>query len=204
MPIPPVESLLDYEQGLWRLGFKYIAGIDEAGRGPLAGPVVSACVIFPPDCLIEGVYDSKALTPSQRMELYWKIIDRCICYSIFEVDNQTIDRVNILEATKLSMIGALEGLKTNPDFVIIDAVNLPIQYLSRSIIQGDKKSFTIAAASILAKVYRDNLMNKLHEEFPSYHWNKNKGYGTIEHRKAILKHGFSPYHRKSFTVRLPA
>lgn len=201
MPIPPVESMLEHEKSLWKQGFKYIAGIDEAGRGPLAGPVVSACVLFPSNCLIEGVYDSKELTSSQRHHLYEKIIDKCICYSIYEIDNQTIDKINILEATKLSMIKALESMETTPDFVMIDAVNLPIQYPSKAIIKGDKKSFTIAAASILAKVYRDNLMNRLHEEFPLYQWNKNKGYGTIEHRKAIFKYGFSLYHRKSFTVR---
>ncbi len=201
MKIPPVISILEYEKDLWQQGFQHIAGIDEAGRGPLAGPVVSGCVIFRPYVALEGVYDSKALTPQKRSELYEIILNNCAGYGLGIVDNETIDQINILEATKLSMLKAVQSLKINPDFILIDAVSIKSNIPYKSIIKGDQKSFTIAAASIIAKVYRDRLMDNLHEEYPHYLWNKNKGYGTEEHRKAIHEHGLSPYHRKSFTVK---
>ncbi len=200
MPIPKAEDLLNYEKKLWNLGYRFIAGIDEAGRGPLAGPVVSACVIFEPSFIIEGVYDSKSLSSRQREILYQKIISDCVCYSIGIVDNETIDRINILEAAKLSMKMAVEKLSRKPEYILVDAVKLNLPIPVEPIIKGDQKSHTIAAASIIAKVYRDDLMRKLHNEYPIYKWNENKGYPTKAHREAIKSHGFSPYHRKTFKV----
>ncbi len=201
MPVPPVQSIIDTEKDLWRNGYRNIAGMDEAGRGPLAGPVVSACVIFNPYKVVEGVYDSKALTASRRSFLYRLIIENCSCYGVGIIDNETIDRINILEATKLSMHEAVRGLSIKPDYVLIDAVPLQLDIPVKTIIKGDQKSFSIAAASIIAKVSRDSIMDRLHEEYPVYGWDKNKGYGTADHREAIRKFGFSPYHRKTFTVK---
>ncbi len=200
MPVPHVKDLLDFENEIWSQGFDHVAGIDEAGRGPLAGPVVSACVIFNPSDYIEGVYDSKALPAKTREILYQKIVEKAVCYGIGIVDNNTIDCINIFEATKISMQKALECLSISPDYIMVDAVKLKTARPCLSIIKGDQKSFTIAAASILAKVYRDNLMKLLHNEYPVYGWHNNKGYPTKSHRQAIKKFGFSPYHRRTFTV----
>jgi ribonuclease HII len=200
MAIPAVEEILTFERSLWEKGFRCVAGIDEAGRGPLAGPVVSACVAFEPFCIIEGVYDSKALTASKRERLYSQILDKAVCYAIGVVDHQTIDRINIFQASRLSMKKAFEALSQKPDFVLIDAVRLDLPVPSQSIIKGDQKSFSIAAASIVAKVYRDRLMEGLHQEYPDYGWNQNKGYPTKAHREAIHKYGYSPYHRRTFHV----
>lgn len=200
MKRPSVNELLSFETKLWNEGYSHIAGIDEAGRGPLAGPVVSACVIFRPSDIIEGVYDSKALTESQREKFYDMIVEKAVAYGVGLVDNQTIDRVNIFEATKLSMLHAVEKTSPKPDYVLIDAVRLDLAVPSLAIIKGDQKSFSIAAASIIAKVTRDRLMKKLHEEFPVYGWEQNKGYPTREHREAIKVNGYSPYHRRSFNV----
>jgi len=201
MIIPPVRSIIDAEKDLWQRGYSNIAGIDEAGRGPLAGPVVSACVIFNPNVLIEGVYDSKALTSQKRNYLYKIITEKCLCFGIGIIDNKVIDRVNILEATKLAMQKAFNGLSERPDYVLIDAINLQFDIPVKSIIKGDQKSFCIAAASIIAKVTRDNIMDRLHEEYPVYGWNKNRGYCTSGHREAILKYGLSPYHRITFKIK---
>ncbi|MGA2142063.1 MAG: ribonuclease HII [Brevinematales bacterium] len=198
MKVPPVRFIIDTEKDLWQSGYRNIAGMDEAGRGPLAGPVVSACVVFDPFVLIEGVFDSKSLLPSKRKDLYKIIVEKCRCFGIGIIDNITIDRVNILEATKLSMHEALQRLSIRPDYVLIDAVRLQLDTPVKPIIKGDCKSFTIAAASIIAKVSRDSIMERLHEEYPMYGWDRNKGYGTEEHRKAIEKYGPSKYHRRSF------
>lgn len=200
MKRPSVDELLSYEKKLWNEGYTLVAGIDEAGRGPLAGPVVSACVIFRPTETIEGVYDSKALSESQREKLYDRIVEKAVAYGIGMTDNQTIDRINIYQATKLSMLHAVDKMPVKPDTVLIDAVRLELAVPVQAIIKGDQKSFTIAAASILAKVTRDRLMKKLHEEYPVYGWEKNKGYPTREHRDAIRANGFSPYHRRTFNA----
>ena len=201
MPIPGAGELLAYERSIWEKGYTLIAGIDEAGRGPLAGPVVSACVVFPPSFFLEGVYDSKAV-PADKMEtLYGKIISSCVCWAVGMADHQEIDQINIYQAAKLSMMRALEGLSVRPDYVLVDAMKLDASSPVESIIKGDQKSFTIAAASIIAKVTRDRLMRKLHEEYPQYGWDRNKGYPTEEHREAVKKHGFSPYHRRTFSVK---
>lgn len=189
--------MLDYEN---KYKGKRIAGIDEAGRGPLAGPVVCACVIMPldEDKLIDGINDSKKLTEKKREELYDKIIERAIGYSIVEVDERTIDRINILNATKLGMKRALDGLKVKPDIVLIDAVKIDTDLPQDNIIKGDAKSYNIASASILAKVYRDRLMKKLSVKYPQYNFAKHKGYGTKEHIENLKKYGKCELHRETF------
>lgn len=189
--------MLDYEN---KYKGKRIAGIDEAGRGPLAGPVVCACVIMPldEDKLIDGINDSKKLAEKKREELYDKIIERAIAYSIVEVDERTIDRINILNATKLGMKRALDGLKVKPDIVLIDAVKLDTDLPQDNIIKGDAKSYNIASASILAKVYRDRLMKKLSVKYPQYNFAKHKGYGTKEHIENLKKYGKCELHRETF------
>ena len=189
--------MLDYEN---KYKGKLIAGIDEAGRGPLAGPVVCACVIMPleEDKLIDGINDSKKLTEKKREELYDKIIERAIAYSIVEVDERTIDRINILNATKLGMKRSLDGLKVKPDIVLIDAVKLDTDLPQDNIIKGDAKSYNIASASILAKVYRDRLMKKLSVKYPQYNFAKHKGYGTKEHIENLKKYGKCELHRETF------
>lgn len=189
--------MLDYEN---KYKGKLIAGIDEAGRGPLAGPVVCACVIMPldEDKLIDGINDSKKLTEKKREELYDKIIERAIAYSIVEVDERTIDRINILNATKHGMKRALDGLKVKPDIVLIDAVKLDTDLPQDNIIKGDAKSYNIASASILAKVYRDRLMKELSEKYPQYNFAKHKGYGTKEHIENLKKYGKCELHRETF------
>jgi len=178
---------------------KYLAGVDEAGRGPLAGPVVAAAVIFRKSTIIKGVNDSKLLTEKQREALYDKIISSAIAYSVSIVEPVVIDEVNILNATLRAMKQAVDDLKIKPDLVLVDGnrkfqSDIPVI----TIIKGDSKSFSIAAASILAKVTRDRLMKNLAVQFPVYLWGQNKGYPTKQHREIIKKVGPSPLHRKSF------
>ena len=182
---------------------KYLAGVDEAGRGPLAGPVVAAAVIFHKDTRIKGVNDSKQLTEMQREKLYKKIIKRALSYSVSVVEAFVIDDINILNATMLAMKQSVDNLSIKPDLILVDGnrkfqSEIPVV----SIIKGDTKSFSIAAASILAKVTRDRLMKNLAQDYPQYLWEKNKGYATREHREIILKHGPSPVHRNSFLKKL--
>ncbi len=191
--------LLNYEE-------KYqdkllIAGIDEAGRGPLAGPVVCACVIMPyeKDKRILGVNDSKKLTPKKRAMLYQQIVETAISYCIVEISEREIDEINILNATKKGMKKALEGLEINPEIVLIDAVHLDgISILQDSVVHGDAVSYNIACASILAKVYRDKLMEEYAKKYPDYFFEKHKGYGTKVHIDALKKYGACPLHRASF------
>lgn len=189
--------MLDYEK---RFKGKLLAGIDEAGRGPLAGPVVCACVIMPleKDKIIEGINDSKKLSAKKRELLFEQIIERAICYKIVEIDEKTIDSINILNATKLGMKMALEGLSVKPERVLIDAVKIDTDILQENIIKGDALSYNIASASILAKVYRDSLMNKLDDVYPVYGFKKHKGYGTKAHIEALKTYGECPIHRQSF------
>ncbi len=189
--------MLDYEK---KYQGKIIAGIDEAGRGPLAGPVVCACVIMPLEehLIIEGVNDSKKLTAKKREELFDKIIERAVCFNIIEIEHEEIDRINILNATKLGMKLALEGMRIKPDIVLIDAVKIDSQILQENIIKGDTLSYNIASASILAKVYRDRLMQKYDKQYPKYGFSRNKGYGTKEHIKALREHGAIEIHRRTF------
>ena len=175
-----------------------IAGIDEAGRGPLAGPLVCACVIMPKTDLIDGIDDSKKLSPKKREELFDKIVQNAIAYSINSIDEKTIDEINILNATKLGMKKALESLKVKPEIVLTDAVRIETEISQQNIIHGDGLSYNIAAASILAKVYRDRLMQKLSLSYPQYLFAQHKGYGTKQHIENLKKFGPCPHHRKTF------
>ena len=200
---------LEYEKEYLKSGYKYICGIDEVGRGCLFGPVIAAAVIMPlslsfnnneneNENIIEGIEDSKKLSPKIRKELSKKIIEKSIDYSIYSVSEKIIDEINILNATKLAMIKAVENLKINPDILFIDALELDIYIKQISIIKGDSKSYSIGCASILAKVSRDEMMNNLPEEYQKYKISKNKGYGTKEHLEAIKKYGPSDKHRFTF------
>ena len=190
--------MFDYENKYLNAGCKFIAGIDEAGRGPLAGPVVVASVIMPMDNIIDGINDSKKLTEKKRNELFEKIKQTAICYHIEVVDEKVVDEINILNATKLGMKNCIEKLESRPDVVLIDAVKIDSDVQTVSIIKGDAKSYSIAAASILAKVYRDNMMLQYDKEYPIYNFAKHKGYGTKMHIDAIKQYGICPIHRKSF------
>ena len=177
-----------------------IAGVDEAGRGPVAGPVVAAAVIVDQANLIEGIKDSKKLSKNKREDLYAKITENYL-WSIGVVGPREIDEINILEATKKSCVLAVEGLITEPAVVIVDGNMKFNDHRFVSYIKGDDKSISIAAASIIAKVTRDRMMDLLHTEFPNYNWAKNSGYGTGDHISAIEKHGLCIHHRLSFKVR---
>ncbi|MEI3597103.1 MULTISPECIES: ribonuclease HII [unclassified Oceanobacillus] len=180
-------------------GRKLVAGVDEAGRGPLAGPVVAASVILPQDFKLLGLNDSKQLSEKDRDYFYAIIKEQAISYHIAVISNETIDQMNILEATKLAMYEAVRGLEKQPNHVLIDAVQLPeLKMSSEAIIKGDARSVSIAAASVLAKVTRDRLMKEIHNEFPMYDFNSNMGYGTKKHLEGLQSYGISPYHRKSF------
>ncbi len=191
---------LFYERQLLCGGFKYICGVDEVGRGPLAGPVVCAAVVMPVDELIEGVDDSKKLSPKRRKQLAAQIAERAVACNVCRVEPEVIDEINILQATRLCMKNAVEGLKVKPDFVLTDGnMTLDIAIPQKSIIKGDSLSYTIGAASIVAKVFRDELMEKYAALYPGYAFADNKGYGTAVHIKAITELGLCPIHRRSFT-----
>ena len=194
--------MLFYEKKLWSSGINNIAGIDEAGRGPLAGPVVAASVILPVDYYNSEIKDSKKLTPKKRDKLFEVITRDAVSYGIGIVDNYEIDRINILEATMKAMQISINNLNVIPDYILVDGnhfFNCEINY--KLIIKGDSKSLSIAAASILAKVTRDRLMNDYTINYPEYNFSKHKGYGTKEHIHLIKKFGKSPIHRKSFLVK---
>jgi ribonuclease HII len=201
--IARLEKMSIYEKNARSKGYKMIAGMDEAGRGPLAGPVAAACVILPEDCLIEGINDSKKLSASQREKLYDVIYDKAISVGVGIVGEKIIDEINILNATKLAMKQAVSKLSVKPDLILIDAVSLDeLDIEQRSIIKGDALSISIAAASIIAKVSRDRIMNEYDTAYPEYGFSKHKGYGTEEHINAIKKYGICPIHRLSFTTKL--
>ncbi len=196
------EEKLQYERALLAQGYTYIAGVDEVGRGPLAGPVVCASVIMPldEDKLIVGVDDSKKLSAKKREELAEKIKQTAICYKIVEVSEKDIDELNILQATRLGMKRALEDLEIPPQTVLTDGnMTLDIAFPQRSVVHGDALSYLIGSASIIAKVYRDALMDEYAKLYPHYAFEKNKGYGTAEHIQAIKEHGLCPIHRRTFT-----
>jgi len=181
------------------MGFQHIAGIDEAGRGPLAGPVVAAAVILPADYRNGEINDSKQLTPLLRERLFIEIKNVALSYAVSVISPAEIDQIGILNATKLAMRQAVLKLDPEPDFILIDAVSINLDGIPQmAIIKGDEKVFSIAAASILAKVTRDHLMMKYHQRFPDYGFDQHMGYGTEVHLKAILKHGPSPIHRMTF------
>ncbi|MBR3909868.1 MAG: ribonuclease HII [Anaerotignum sp.] len=194
-----LDEILTYERGLWEAGYDLVAGIDEVGRGPLAGPVVAAAVILPKECKIEGVNDSKKLSAKKREELYDIILEKAVSYGIGVVSNERIDEINILQATYEAMREALSQLKPKADYILADAVTIPmVSTPQRGIIKGDAKSMSIGAASIVAKVYRDRMMEAYEEVYPGYGFASNKGYGAAEHIEGIKKQGITPIHRKTF------
>ena len=194
-----LELINTYENEGHSKGYLYIGGIDEAGRGPLAGPVVASVVVFKPNTKIEGINDSKKLSEAKREELFDIIKEQALDYGIGIVNNEDIDEINILNATYLAMKKAINCLKNTPDYLLIDAATIPgIDIDQKPIIKGDSKSISIAAASILAKVTRDNIMYQYDEMFPEYGFKSHKGYGTKEHYEAIEKYGITRIHRKSF------
>ena len=190
---------LSYERELSAQGYKFICGADEVGRGPLAGPVVCAAVIMPLDDIVEGVDDSKKLSAKKRETLSAEIIEKAVAYAICRVEPEIIDEINILQATRLCMKNAVESLSVKPDFVLTDGnMKLDIGLPQKSIVKGDSLSYSIGAASVLAKVYRDGLMKEYAEKYPLYGFEKNKGYGTGKHIEAIVQSGICPVHRRSF------
>ena len=178
--------------------YNLIAGLDEVGRGPLAGPVVTACVIMPYDEMIEGVFDSKRVSAKKREKLYDIILEKAIAYSITLETEKTIDEINILQATKKSMLNSYNTLSVKPDVLLVDAVKLDVDCETLPIIKGDSTSYAIACASIVAKVYRDRMMDEYANTYPMYDFANNKGYGTKKHIEALKTYGKCPIHRDSF------
>lgn len=194
-----INRMKEIEKALRRKGYRLIAGIDEAGRGPLAGPVVAAAVILPEDFFLAGVNDSKKISPQKRELLYQNIKESALCFGVGMVDNPEIDKTNILRATLKAAAMAVEKLKEKPDCLLLDAIKLPCcPIFQQSVIKGDSKCLSVAAASIIAKVTRDRFMDDLHRSYPMYNFLQNKGYGTEEHIEAIHKYGPCPYHRQTF------
>ena len=197
-----LDNMLVIEKQLHQKGYAKVAGVDEAGRGPLCGPVVAAAVILPDNCYIEGLNDSKKLTEKKREKLYDVIINEALAYGIGISDVDVIEKINILNATKEAMKQAVSKLKVKPDYVIIDGnqvidINIP----KHAVVSGDSKSQSIAAASILAKVTRDRMIIELDKKYPQYGFAKHKGYGTKAHIEAIKEHGLCEIHRPSFCTK---
>ena len=194
-----LENMLRYEKELYQQGYQAIAGIDEVGRGPLAGPVVTACVILPKNCKIKHLNDSKKIPKKHHEEIYQEILARALGIGIGIVDNNVIDQINIYEATKVGMLQAINQLKgevTKPDYLLIDAMHLETSIPQQSLLKGDANSLSIAAASIVAKVTRDRMMADYANDYPGYAFEKNVGYGTKEHLEGLKKYGITPIHRK--------
>lgn len=191
-------KLFEYDKSFLNENIKYIAGIDEVGRGPLAGPVVTACVVMKYDAMLQGVFDSKQVTKKNREKLYDEILSNAYSVAIDVKDNIVIDSMNILQATKLSMKHSFEKSKVKPDVLLVDAVKLNICNNEIAIIKGDATSYAIACASIVAKVYRDRLMQGYAKQYPNYDFENNVGYGTKKHIDAIKTYGITPIHRLSF------
>lgn len=189
---------LEYENKHYSSGKKYIAGVDEVGRGPLAGPVVSAAVIMPKDFYLEGITDSKKLSEKKRNEYEKLIFENAIAVSLSFIDEKIIDDINIYEASRKAMIEAINNLCVKPDIVLVDAMPLDIDIETESIIKGDEKSFTIACASIVAKQARDRFMDELALKYPDYGFEKHKGYPTKLHKEALKKYGVLDIHRKTY------
>ena len=198
--IQRLQLLKAHEQELHSKGMKYVCGIDEAGRGPLAGPVVVASVIMREDSFIEGVNDSKKISEKKRERIYEQIIEEAVSWSVAIIDQKEIDQLNILNATKKGVTTSIQGLTQKPDIILVDALEhintLGIPY--EPIVKGDAKMYSIAAASIIAKVTRDRIMREWDEIYPQYEFAQNKGYGTAKHIAAIREHGICPLHRHSF------
>lgn len=196
MPLEPDDR---FECEAWARGFRHVAGVDEVGRGPLAGPVVAAAVILPRHCRIETLRDSKLLTRGQRERLYVRIVDTAVTIGVGVVDAPTIDARNILEATRLAMVQAVSQLSPSPDYLVLDAIALiSLSLEQRSVIKGDGLCQSVAAASVIAKVTRDRLMVEAHARFPEYGFLTHKGYGTATHLRQLRRFGPCELHRKSF------
>ena len=193
-----LEGMLAYEKELYTQGIQLIAGVDEVGRGPLAGPVVAAAVILPKACKIPGLNDSKKIPKSKHKEIYEAVLQNAIAIGIGVKDNHVIDQVNIYEATKLAMMEAIGQLEPQPQHLLIDAMRLDLPIPQTSIIKGDANSLSIAAASIVAKVTRDQMMEEFDKEYPGYDFAKNAGYGTANHLAGLDQLGVTPIHRRSF------
>ena len=193
-----LEGMLTYEKECYARGMELIAGVDEVGRGPLAGPVVAAAVILPKACKIPGLNDSKKIPKSKHKEIYEAVLQNAIAIGIGVKDNQVIDQVNIYEATKLAMMEAIGQLDPQPQHLLIDAMKLDLPIPQTSIIKGDANSLSIAAASIVAKVTRDQMMEEFDREYPGYDFAQNAGYGTANHLAGLHKLGVTPIHRRSF------
>ena len=193
-----LEAMLAYEKECYARGMELIAGVDEVGRGPLAGPVVAAAVILPKACKIPGLNDSKKIPKSKHKEIYEVVLQNAIAIGIGVKDNQVIDQVNIYEATKLAMMEAIGQLDPQPQHLLIDAMKLDLPIPQTSIIKGDANSLSIAAASIVAKVTRDQMMEEFDCEYPGYDFTQNAGYGTANHLAGLDKLGVTPIHRRSF------
>ena len=193
-----LEKMLTYEKDLYKQGLTLIAGVDEVGRGPLAGPVVAAAVILPQGCKIKGLNDSKKIPKKKHLEVFQAVQDQALSIGIGIIDNQVIDQVNIYEATKLAMKEAISQLSLQPQHLLIDAMKLDLPISQTSIIKGDANSLSIAAASIIAKVTRDELMKDYDQQFPGYDFSANAGYGTVKHLEGIEKQGITAIHRLSF------
>ena len=193
-----LEKMLAYEKELYTQGIQLIAGVDEVGRGPLAGPVVAAAVILPENCKIPGLNDSKKIPKSKHKEIYEAVLQNAIAIGIGVKDNHVIDQVNIYEATKLAMMEAIGQLDPQPQHLLIDAMRLDLPISQTSIIKGDANSLSIAAASIVAKVTRDQMMEEFDREYPGYDFAQNAGYGTSNHLAGLDQLGVTPIHRRSF------
>ncbi|HEM3702822.1 TPA: ribonuclease HII [Streptococcus suis] len=193
-----LEAMLSYEKALYENGVEWVAGIDEVGRGPLAGPVVAAAVILPKGCKIRYLNDSKKIPKSKHEAIYQEVMERAVAVGVGVKDAAVIDRVNIYEATKLAMLEALGQLSQEPEHLLIDAMKLDTPLPQTSIIKGDANSLSIAAASIVAKVTRDKMMTDYDKEFSGYGFAKNAGYGTAEHLEGLNKLGITPIHRETF------
>jgi ribonuclease HII len=198
-----MDEKLRYERALLNRGYRLIAGMDEVGRGPLAGPVVAACVILPVDDPIEGVDDSKELSRKRRAQLLSLIKEKAVAIGIGVVEPEVIDRINILQATRLAMETAVRGMAVAPDYILVDALeNLRISQPHRGIIHGDSLSYLVGAASIVAKQVRDAMMADMNGRYPGYGFDRNMGYGTAEHRMALRTLGPCAIHRRSFLGKL--
>lgn len=196
------DALLEHELSLWKCGFKQIAGVDEVGRGPLAGPVVACACILPKGVVFHGVKDSKSLSAYERKKFRDFLCSHPdVIWALGLVPSEKIDEINILRATLLAMKQAIEALSLKPDFVLVDGRDCPpVEHAKRAIVRGDTLSQSIGAASIIAKVHRDELMDEYHKHYPQYGFDKHKGYGTAFHRKAIETYGLCPIHRLSFGI----
>ncbi len=196
-----IEQMKAFDLGKKHSG--YLAGVDEAGRGPLAGPVFAAAVVLDDDVVIEGINDSKKLSEKKREKLFCEICEKATAYCVTSIDEKTIDEINILQATFMAMREAVRGLSVAPDYVLVDGDKSPgLDIAHEPVVKGDSKSMAIAAASILAKVSRDRYITEMAEKYPDYGFEKHKGYGTKAHYEAIEKHGICPIHRRTFLKKL--